>query len=93
MLLEAGATVRVFDPIAMDECRRRIGDRVSYAGDMYDAAVDADALMLVTEWNQFRMPSLPVLARTMARKVIIDGRNVYDPEYMAEHGFTYYKIG
>ena len=93
MLLEAGATVRVFDPIAMDECRRRIGDRVSYAGDMYDAAVDADALMLVTEWNLFRMPSLPVLARTMARKVIIDGRNVYDPEYMAEHGFTYYKIG
>lgn len=92
-LTKAGATVRVYDPVAMDECRRRIGDKVVYCSDMYEAAVDADALMLVTEWKQFRMPSLQVLAKTMKEKLIIDGRNIYDPEYMAENGFTYRKIG
>lgn len=93
LIRKAGATVRVYDPIAMDECRRRLGDSVEYATDMYDAAVDADALLLVTEWKQFRMPSLPVLRRTMRRPLIIDGRNIYDPEYLAESGFTYDKIG
>lgn len=92
-LKEAGATVRVFDPVAMEECRRRLGDTVEYASDMYDAAVDADALLLVTEWKQFRMPSLPVLKRTMRCPLIIDGRNIYDPEYLREAGFTYDKIG
>ncbi len=92
-LLKAGATVKVYDPVAMDECRRRIGDKVIYAGDMYDAAVDADAIMLVTEWKQFRMPSLAVLQRTMRNHVIIDGRNIYDREYLEENGFTYYKVG
>lgn len=92
-MLQAGAKVKVYDPIAMNECRRRIGDKVKYAADMYDAAVDADALLLVTEWNQFRMPSLPVLSRTMRNPLIIDGRNIYDPEYLRNNGFTYYKIG
>lgn len=92
-LKEAGASVRVFDPVAMEECRRRLGDTVEYASDMYDAAVDADALLLVTEWKQFRMPSLPVLKRTMRCPLIIDGRNIYDPEYLREAGFTYDKIG
>ncbi len=92
-LLKAGATVKVYDPVAMEECRRRIGDKVIYAGDMYDAAVDADAIMLVTEWKQFRMPSLAVLQRTMRNHVIIDGRNIYDREYLEENGFTYYKVG
>lgn len=92
-LLEAGAEVKVFDPIAMDECRRRLGDKVIYANDMYEAAMDADALMLVTEWNQFRMPSLPLLSKVMANKVILDGRNIYDADFFRENGFTYYKIG
>lgn len=92
-LTSAGATVKVFDPIAMTECRRRIGDKVTYCNDMYEAAIDADALLLVTEWNQFRMPSLPVLKKTMANPLIIDGRNIYDREYLEDNGFTYLKIG
>ncbi len=93
-LKEAGAIVKVYDPIAMNECRRRLGeDAVVYCNDMYEAAVDADALLLVTEWNQFRMPSLSVLARTMKQRVIVDGRNIYDSDYLKDNGFTYYKIG
>lgn len=92
-LVAAGCEVKVFDPIAMTECKRRIGDKVTYCKDMYEATVDADALMLVTEWNQFRVPSLPVLKKAMREMVIIDGRNIYDAEYLAENGFTYYKIG
>ena len=85
--------VKVYDPIAMGECKRRIGDKVIYCKDMYDAVVDADALLLVTEWKEFRMPSFAVLEKTMAGKVIVDGRNIYDKEEVAEHGFVYYKIG
>lgn len=93
-LKEAGAIVKVYDPIAMNECRRRLGeDAVVYCNDMYEAAIDADALLLVTEWNQFRMPSLSVLARTMRQRVIVDGRNIYDSDYLKDNGFTYYKIG
>ena len=93
-LKEAGAIVKVYDPIAMNEGRRRLGeDAVVYCNDMYEAAVDADALLLVTEWNQFRMPSLSVLARTMKQRVIVDGRNIYDSDYLKDNGFTYYKIG
>lgn len=93
LLLKAGAVVRVFDPVAMPECRRRIGDTVEYGTDMYDAAFDADALLLLTEWKQFRLPSFRVLAGAMRRQLIIDGRNIYDADYLAEHGFTYDKIG
>ena len=92
-LVASGCKVKVFDPIAMTECKRRIGDKVTYCKDMYEATIDADALMLVTEWNQFRVPSLPVLKKAMREMVIIDGRNIYDAEYLAENGFTYYKIG
>ena len=92
-LLDAGCTVKVYDPIAMSEGRRRLGDKVTYCKDMYDTAVDANALLLVTEWKEFRMPSFAVLKKTMADKVIIDGRNIYDKEEVAEHGFAYYKIG
>lgn len=92
-LREAGADVKVYDPIAMDECRRRIGDKVEYALDMYDALTDADALMLVTEWNQFRMPAWKSVKKLMSCPVIVDGRNIYDADYLAEQGFDYYKIG
>lgn len=92
-LTAAGCKVKVYDPIAMNECRRRIGDKVEYCSDMYEAVVDADAVLLVTEWNQFRMPSLPVLKKAMNSYVIIDGRNIYDAEYLTDNGFKYYKIG
>lgn len=92
-LLASGANVIVFDPVAMDECRRRLGDRVKYATDMYDAIVDADALSLITEWKQFRLPSWKVVRKAMKGNVIVDGRNIYDPTEMAEEGFRYYCIG
>lgn len=92
-LVKAGCRVRVYDPIAMDECARRLGDKVTYCKDMYDASLDADALMLVTEWKEFRVPSFAALHRTMRQPVIIDGRNIYDAEQMQEEGFAYYKIG
>ena len=92
-LTGSGCMVKVYDPIAMGECKRRIRDKVIYCKDMYDAVVDADALLLVTEWKEFRMPSFAVLEKTMAGKVIVDGRNIYDKEEVAEHGFVYYKIG
>lgn len=92
-LLNSGAEVRVFDPVAMDECRRRVGERVTYCRDMYDAASDADALMLLTEWNQFRLPSLSVLRKVMKGNVIFDGRNIYDKHDLEEAGFDYFKIG
>lgn len=93
LLLEAGCKVRVYDPVAMDECRRRIGDKVEYANDMYDAVLNADALLLLTEWKQFRLPSWGVLKKTMVAPIVIDGRNIYDPAEMEKFGFLYYSIG
>ncbi|WP_303180929.1 UDP-glucose/GDP-mannose dehydrogenase family protein [uncultured Butyricimonas sp.] len=93
LLLNAGVTVKVYDPIAMDECRRRIGDTVVYCKDMYEATVDADVLMLVTEWKEFRVPSWSVLKKSMNGRVVIDGRNIYDGRELLENGFEYYKIG
>ncbi len=92
-LAAAGCRIKVYDPIAMDECRRRFGDMLVYCGDMYEAAVDADALLLVTEWKELRMPSWPVLARVMKRKSVFDGRNIYDRHEAENAGFDYYKIG
>ena len=93
LLQEAGCRIRVFDPVAMDECHRRVGDAVEYAVDMYDAVLNADALLLFTEWKQFRLPSWGVLQKTMNRPVIIDGRNIYDAQEMQDLGFDYYCIG
>ena len=93
LLLEAGCKVQVYDPAAMDECRRRIGNVVIYATDMYDAALNADALLLLTEWKQFRLPSWGVLKKTMKHPIIIDGRNIYDKKDLQELGFESYCIG
>lgn len=92
-LLNAGCKVRVYDPAAMTECRRRIGDSVCYATDMYDAALDADALMLVTEWKEFRLPSWAVIKKAMRTPVLLDGRNIYEKKEIEELGFTYHCIG
>lgn len=92
-LLQAGCRVRVYDPAAMGECRRRIGETVYYASDLYDAVLDADALMLITEWKEFRLPSWAVVRKTMAQQVVLDGRNIYDKKEMEELGFVYHCIG
>ena len=92
-LLKDGATVRVFDPIAMDECKRRIGDVVTYCTNMYDAADGADVFALMTEWRQFRMPSWNVIKKVMIGNVIIDGRNIYDRQELEDQGFVYTRIG
>lgn len=92
-LLDAGCSLRVYDPVAMDECRRRIGDKVVYCKDMYDAVLNADALILLTEWKEFRLPCWEVIAKAMNRQVVIDGRNIYDAEEMEELGFKYLCIG
>ena len=92
-LLNDGATVRVFDPIAMDECKRRIGDTVTYCKNMYDAADGADVFALMTEWRQFRMPSWNVIQKVMTGNVVVDGRNIYDRQELEEQGFVYTRIG
>ncbi len=93
LLLDAGCRVRVFVPVAMEECKRRIGDKVEYAKDMYDAVLDADAMLLLTEWKQFRLPSWGVMKKTMKNALVIDGRNIYDKEELEEYGFEYHCIG
>lgn len=92
-LIESGCKVRVYDPVAMNECKRRIGDVVEYATDMYDAVLNADALLLLTEWKQFRMPSWGVIKKSMNQAVLIDGRNIYDKQEVEEAGFSYMCIG
>lgn len=92
-LTKAGATVRVYDPVAMNECKRRVGNIVTYCSDMYEALLDADALLLVTEWKQFRMPSFGVMKKSMKNALIIDGRNIYDAKELADAGFEYSAIG
>ena len=92
-LLDAGATVRVFDPVAMDECRRMLGDKVTYCRNLYDAATGADVLALLTEWRQFRMPSWPTIKDAMRGNIIVDGRNIYNPDELTRLGFVYSRIG
>ena len=92
-LLKAGCKVSAYDPAAVQECKRRIGDTIYYACDMYDAVLDADVLMLVTEWKEFRLPSWAVIKKTMSRQIVLDGRNIYDKKEMEELGFIYHCIG
>ena len=92
-LRKAGCVVRAYDPAAMGESKRRIGDTIFYACDMYDALLDADALMLVTEWKEFRLPAWGVVKKTMKQPVILDGRNIYDAKELQDLGFVYRCIG
>ncbi|MBR1933796.1 MAG: UDP-glucose/GDP-mannose dehydrogenase family protein [Prevotella sp.] len=92
-LLAAGCNIRAYDPIAMDECRRRVGDAVTYCRDMYDAVLDADALLLLTEWKEFRLPTWGVIRKAMRNPLVIDGRNIFDTEELEENEFEYHCIG
>ncbi len=91
--LEAGAVVRAYDPVAAEECHRRIGDTITYAKDPHDAILDADALLLVTEWSEFRIPNFKVMKKLLKNHVIFDGRNIYDAQEVKSNGFDYFCIG
>lgn len=92
-LLAMGAQVRVYDPVAMEEAEHILKDSVTYAKDEYDACIEVDALLVVTEWSEFRIPNFRILEKIMNNKLIFDGRNIYDPEEMKYLGYTYYSIG
>lgn len=93
LLLKAGCRVRVYDPVAMDECRRRLGAAVYYGSDMYDVVSGADALILLTEWKEFRMPDWRSVKSAMRQAVVFDGRNIYDGRELRDYGMEYYRIG
>ncbi len=93
LLLEAGANIKVYDPVAMEEVKHRVADKVYYAKDLYDAALDSDAVLLVTEWKEFRLPSWNVVKTVMKTPLVVDGRNIYDIQEMESNGFTYRSIG
>lgn len=93
-LLKAGCNIRAYDPVAMDECKRRLPDApITYCRDMYDAVLDADAMLLLTEWKEFRLPTWAVIRKEMIRPLVIDGRNIFDIEELEENGFEYHCIG
>jgi UDPglucose 6-dehydrogenase len=92
-LLNSGAEVVAYDPVAMDEAKRILGDKITLAKDEYEACIDVDALIVVTEWSEFRIPNFRVLKKLMKNDIIFDGRNIYDPEEMKELNITYYSIG
>ena len=93
LLLRAGCVVRAYDPAAMDECKRRVGNSITYSRDMYEAVQGADALILLTEWKEFRLPNWEIVGKSMKRKVVIDGRNIFDSQELEEAGFIYHCIG
>jgi len=93
LLLKAGCRVTAYDPVAVPEAKRRIGDRIHYAKDIYEAVNDADVLMIVTEWKEFRLPSWPKIKQQMKTPLILDGRNIYNMHEIEEAGFTYHCIG
>jgi UDPglucose 6-dehydrogenase len=92
-LLDAGAKVKAYDPVAMGEAKRILGNKIEYGHDLYDVTIDAHGLILATEWPEFRVPNFKLLTRIMQNKVIFDGRNIYDPTEVMENGFNYYGIG
>ena len=93
LLRQAGCKIKVYDPVAMPECQRRIGATVNYANDLYDAVNNADALLLLTEWNEFRLPNWEIVGKVMNRKLLIDGRNIFEKKELESYGFEYHSIG
>ena len=93
LLLNEGAEIVAYDPVAMEEGKRILCDKITYAKDEYDELIDADALIIVTEWPEFRIPNFRVMEKLLKNKAIFDGRNIYEPEEMIEYGFSYYSIG
>lgn len=92
-ILEAGGKVKAYDPVAMEEAKRILGDSITYAKDIYDATLEADAILMVSEWNEFRLPTWEVIKKTMKKPVVFDGRNIYNKQEMNEIGFDYFGIG
>jgi len=92
-LLEQGAKVKAYDPVAMAEAKHSLGNTIEYGKDEYETLIDADALLLVTEWPEFRSPNFAVVSKLMKEKVVFDGRNIYDAKELEEKGFAYYGIG
>jgi UDPglucose 6-dehydrogenase len=92
-LLKAGANVKAYDPVAVHEAKKILGEQITYCKDQYDAMIDADGLLVATEWPEFRSPNFNVMSKLMKTKVIFDGRNIYDLAEMKELGFAYYCIG
>jgi len=92
-LLKAGAEIVAYDPVAREEAERRLGDAITYVDDQYEALIDADALLLITEWSEFRLPKYKMMEKLLKNKLIFDGRNIYDPNELKDYGFTYYSIG
>ena len=101
-LLNAGCSIRAFDPVAVEEAKKSIErsnidpalkERIYFAADIYDTVNDADALMLVTEWKEFRMPNWDIVKKLMKNHIVLDGRNIYDKKEMSELGFTYMGVG
>jgi len=92
-MLEEGAKIKAYDPVAMEEAKRILGDRIEYTEDKFEALVDADALLLVTEWNEFRVMNYKIASKLMKKKLVFDGRNIYEDNEMKENGFEYFGIG
>ncbi len=92
-LIQRGAKVKAYDPVAIEESERILGNTIEYGKDPYDVLIDADALIVITEWPEFRIPNFKVLDKLLKSKVIFDGRNIYDPKEVIDNGFAYYSIG
>lgn len=92
-LLKAGCIVKAYDPVAMEEAKHKLGNKIVYCKDQYEALIDADALLLITEWAEFRSPNFSVMKKLMKNHVIFDGRNIYDKEELIKEDYVYYGIG
>jgi len=93
ILLKEGANIKAYDPVAMEEAERKLGSSVEFCANKYDAIKDSDALIVIIEWSEFRIPDYLKMSQLMKESVIFDGRNIYEPAEMQENGFAYYSIG